>query len=162
MTRAKTRDRADSDTLCHDPEGGLPRLLEIMRRLRDPETGCPWDVEQTFETIAPYTIEEAYEVSDAIDRGDWADLKSELGDLLLQTVYQTQIGAERGLFDFHDVANGIAQKMLDRHPRDVDPGHQRLGGQLHHHLGPVRPDDHIGDRRADFMGPGLRGPEQRH
>jgi ATP diphosphatase len=105
-----------SDALCHDPDGGLPRLLEIMRRLRDPDTGCPWDVEQTFETIAPYTIEEAYEVSDAIDRQDWSDLKSELGDLLLQTVYQTQIGAERGLFDFHAVANGIAQKMLDRHP----------------------------------------------
>lgn len=108
--------RAESDALCFDSDGGLPRLLEIMRRLRDPETGCPWDVEQSFETIAPYTIEEAYEVSDAIDRQDWAELKAELGDLLLQTVYQTQIGSERGLFDFHEVANGIAQKMLDRHP----------------------------------------------
>lgn len=116
MPLSNTQDRDASDALCQDPKGGLPRLLEIMRRLRDPETGCPWDVEQTFETIAPYTIEEAYEVSDAIDRQDWPDLKAELGDLLLQTVYQTQIGAERGLFDFHDVANGIAQKMLDRHP----------------------------------------------
>jgi ATP diphosphatase len=117
MPMSKTRpDTSASDALCHDPEGGLPRLLEIMRRLRDPETGCPWDVEQTFETIAPYTIEEAHEVSDAIDRQDWTDLAAELGDLLLQTVYQTQIGAERGLFDFHAVANGIAQKMLDRHP----------------------------------------------
>ncbi|PVZ48119.1 nucleoside triphosphate pyrophosphohydrolase [Thalassobacter stenotrophicus] len=106
----------DSDTLCKTPGGGLPRLLEIMRRLRDPNTGCPWDIEQTFETIAPYTIEEAYEVADAIERGDMAELKGELGDLLLQVVYHGEIGAEAGHFDFDAVAEGVAQKMVDRHP----------------------------------------------
>jgi len=104
----------------HDPifdiEPGLGRLLEVMRRLRDPDTGCPWDIEQTFETIAPYTIEEAYEVADAIEREAWDDLKGELGDLLLQTVYHTSIAEDRGLFGFHDVAQAIAQKMIDRHP----------------------------------------------
>lgn len=95
---------------------GMDRLLEVMRRLRDPETGCPWDIEQTFQTIAPYTIEEAYEVADAIAREDWNDLKGELGDLLLQTVYHTAISAEAGLYGFHDVAEGIAQKMIARHP----------------------------------------------
>lgn len=105
-----------SDTLIHDKTGGLPRLLEIMRRLRDPQTGCPWDIEQDFETIAPYTIEEAYEVADAIERGDWEDLEGELGDLLLQTVYHAQIGAERGLFSFDSVANAICDKMVSRHP----------------------------------------------
>lgn len=104
------------DALIHDPNGGMPRLLEIMRRLRDPETGCPWDIEQDFTTIAPYTIEEAYEVADAIERQDWSDLKGELGDLLLQTVYHTQMGAERGLFDFNSVTNQIADKMVARHP----------------------------------------------
>jgi ATP diphosphatase len=87
-----------------------------MRRLRDPATGCPWDIEQTFATIAPYTIEEAYEVADAIEREAWDELKGELGDLLLQTVYHTEIGAEKGLFDFQDVAQAIAAKMIDRHP----------------------------------------------
>ena len=74
------------DELIHDSDAGIDRLLLIMRRLRDPETGCPWDIEQTFATIAPYTIEEAYEVADAIERSDWTELEGELGDLLLQTV----------------------------------------------------------------------------
>ncbi|MEO0388291.1 MAG: nucleoside triphosphate pyrophosphohydrolase [Pseudomonadota bacterium] len=96
--------------------GGLPRLLEVMRRLRDPETGCPWDRVQTFDSIAPYTIEEAYEVADAIARGDMADLKGELGDLLLQVVYHAEIADEAGHFDFHAVADSIADKMVARHP----------------------------------------------
>ena len=102
--------------LIHTPNGGIKRLLHIMECLRDPDNGCPWDIEQTFDSIAPYTIEEAYEVADAIARNDVADLKSELGDLLLQTVYHTQIGTEAGHFTFDDVADAIAQKMLDRHP----------------------------------------------
>ena len=95
---------------------GIDRLLEVMRRLRDPEDGCPWDIEQTFATIAPYTIEEAYEVADAIERGAWRDLELELGDLLLQTVYHAQMADEAGLFDFDEVAHGIAEKMVARHP----------------------------------------------
>jgi ATP diphosphatase len=104
------------DALIHDPDGGMPRLLEIMRRLRDPDTGCPWDIEQDFATIAPYTIEEAYEVADAIARADWPELEGELGDLLLQTVYHAQIGAEAGHFTFESVVRNIADKMVARHP----------------------------------------------
>jgi nucleoside triphosphate diphosphatase len=91
-------------------------LVEIMARLRDPETGCPWDVEQTFETIAPYTIEEAYEVADACARGDMAALKDELGDLLLQTVFHSQIAHERDAFSLNDVITSICDKMIRRHP----------------------------------------------
>ncbi|WP_193141699.1 nucleoside triphosphate pyrophosphohydrolase [Meridianimarinicoccus sp. MJW13] len=105
-----------TDDLIHDPKGGMPRLLEIMRRLRDPDSGCPWDIEQTFDTIAPYTIEEAYEVADAIERGAMGELKGELGDLLLQVVYHAEIGTEAGHFDFDAIANGISDKMVDRHP----------------------------------------------
>ena len=105
-----------SDELVHDPEGGMARLLEIMRRLRDPKTGCPWDIEQDFASIAPYTIEEAYEVADAIEREDWPELEGELGDLLLQTVYHTQMGEEAGLFSFDSVVKRIADKMVARHP----------------------------------------------
>ncbi len=94
----------------------MPRLLQIMRRLRDPQSGCPWDIEQDFASIAPYTIEEAYEVADAITREAWDDLRDELGDLLLQTVFHAQIAADKGLFEFDDVANAIADKMLARHP----------------------------------------------
>ncbi len=105
-----------NDTLIHDPDGGMPRLLEIMRRLRDPDTGCPWDIEQDFNTIAPYTIEEAYEVADAIARSDWTELEGELGDLLLQTVYHTQMGEEAGHFTFDTVVKTISDKMVARHP----------------------------------------------
>ena len=106
----------DNNDLAHRKDGGIERLLHIMRRLRDPLTGCPWDIEQTFASIAPYTIEEAYEVADAIERKDMADLKGELGDLLLQTVYHTTIGEEDGLFNFHTVADAISDKMVARHP----------------------------------------------
>jgi ATP diphosphatase len=105
-----------ADDLIHDPEGGIERLLEIMRRLRDPQTGCPWDIEQDFSTIAPYTIEEAYEVADAIERSAWSELEDELGDLLLQTIYHTQMGSEAGLFDFQSVVRAISDKMVARHP----------------------------------------------
>jgi ATP diphosphatase len=91
-------------------------LLAIMARLRDPERGCPWDVQQDFASIAPYTIEEAYEVADAIDRGDFDDLRDELGDLLLQVVFHAQMAAEQGRFDFDDVAQAISSKMIRRHP----------------------------------------------
>ncbi len=107
---------AYDEDLIKNPKGGMPRLIEIMRTLRDPDAGCPWDIEQTFETIAPYTIEEAYEVADAIERENWSELRGELGDLLLQSVYHTQMAAEAGLFDFDDVANDISDKMVARHP----------------------------------------------
>ena len=102
--------------LINNPSKGMPRLLEIMRALRDPENGCPWDIEQNFNTIAPYTIEEAYEVADAIERENWDDLKNELGDLLLQTVYHTQMAEEEDRFNFNDVVNQISEKMIQRHP----------------------------------------------
>jgi ATP diphosphatase len=94
----------------------LARLLEIMRRLRDPATGCPWDREQDFASIAPYTIEEAYEVADAIGRGTPPEVESELGDLLFQVVFHAQMGSERGWFDFASVADAISDKLTSRHP----------------------------------------------
>ena len=104
------------ENLINNPSKGMPRLLEIMRALRDPDGGCPWDIEQNFKTIAPYTVEEAYEVADAIERENWEDLKNELGDLLLQTVYHTQMAEEDELFNFNDVVNQISEKMIQRHP----------------------------------------------
>lgn len=94
----------------------LTQLLAVMKRLRDPETGCAWDIKQTFHTIAPFTVEEAYEVADAIERNDLADLKDELGDLLFQVVFHTQMASEAGEFTFDDVAQGIVDKMIRRHP----------------------------------------------
>ena len=105
-----------SDKLVHDSSAGIDRLVEIMRRLRDKENGCPWDVEQTFATIYPYTIEEAYEVGDAIEREAWGELRGELGDLLFQSVFHAQMADEAGLFDFQDVVQAISDKMVSRHP----------------------------------------------
>ncbi|KAF1709472.1 nucleoside triphosphate pyrophosphohydrolase [Pseudoxanthomonas kalamensis DSM 18571] len=96
--------------------GDIARLLEIMARLREPQRGCPWDLQQDFSTIAPYTIEEAYEVADAIDRNDLTDLKDELGDLLFQVVFHAQMAQEQGAFAFADVVEAISDKMLRRHP----------------------------------------------
>ncbi len=103
----------DPATLPQDP---LPRLLAIMRALRDPDQGCPWDIEQDFASIAPYTIEEAYEVADAIERQNWPALEGELGDLLLQVVYHAQMGAEAGHFTFDSIADATNAKMIARHP----------------------------------------------
>ena len=111
----------------------LQRLLVIMARLRDPAGGCPWDLAQDFRTIAPYTIEEAYEVADAIDRGDIAGLREELGDLLLQVVFHAQMAAEGGHFGFEDVARAIADKMERRHPHV-------FGDARHGDAGAVRAD----------------------
>jgi ATP diphosphatase len=107
------------------PGRDISRLLEIMARLRDPETGCAWDVVQTFETIAPYTLEEAYEVADAIARGDLADLRDELGDLLLQVVFHARMAEEAGAFAFPDVVEAITTKMIRRHPHVFGPAEGR-------------------------------------
>jgi nucleoside triphosphate diphosphatase len=98
------------------PSRDIGRLLEIMAALRTPETGCPWDLAQNFSTIVPYTLEEAYEVADAIARGDLADLNEELGDLLLQVVFHARMAEEQGAFDFGDVVLGITEKLVRRHP----------------------------------------------
>lgn len=109
------------------PSRDIARLVEIMAALRTPETGCPWDLEQNFSTVAPYTIEEAYEVVDAIERGDLADLKDELGDLLLQVVFHARLAQEQGLFEMGDVVEAITTKLIRRHPhvfgtaRDLSP-----------------------------------------
>jgi ATP diphosphatase len=100
----------------------IERLRDIMARLRDPETGCPWDVRQDFRTIAPYTIEEAYEVADAIERDDMAALRDELGDLQLQVVFHARMAEEKGLFDLQDVLAGIGEKMIRRHPHVFGEG----------------------------------------
>src|ERR671929_314778 len=110
------------------PSRDVARLIEIMARLRTPGSGCPWDLEQDFATIAPYTIEEAYEVADAIARGDLLDLRDELGDLLLQVVFHARMAEEQGAFAFRDVVEAISSKLYRRHPhvfgdaRNLAPG----------------------------------------
>ncbi len=103
------------------PDHPLSQIIAIMAQLRDPDGGCPWDLEQDFASIAPYTIEEAYEVADAIARDDMAELRDELGDLLFQVVFHAQMASERGAFDIADVADAIVSKMIRRHPHVFDP-----------------------------------------
>ncbi len=110
--------------------GGIEALLDIMARLRDPDGGCPWDLEQDFASIAPYTIEEAYEVADAIERGNMDDLKDELGDLLLQVVFHAQMAKEEGRFDFSGVVQAICEKMTRRHPHVFGDEEQRSAGAV--------------------------------
>lgn len=110
------------------PSKDIARLIEIMAALRTPETGCPWDLEQTFATIAPYTIEEAYEVADAIARGDLVDLRDELGDLLLQVAYHARLAEEQGAFAFGDVVEAITSKMIRRHPHVFGDADARSAG----------------------------------
>ncbi|HEY9219173.1 MAG TPA: nucleoside triphosphate pyrophosphohydrolase [Phenylobacterium sp.] len=114
-----------------DPSGDTPlqRLLSIMARLRDPEHGCAWDLEQTFATIAPYTVEEAYEVADAIERGDLSDLREELGDLLFQVVFHSRMAEEQGAFAFDDVAEAISEKMIRRHPHVFGEAGERTSAE---------------------------------
>jgi len=107
----------------------IKKLLEVMRDLRDPQTGCPWDIEQDFATIAPYTIEEAYEVADAIEREDMHDLRDELGDLLFQVAFHARMAEEAGLFDFEDVAKEISDKMIRRHPHVFGSEAERAHGK---------------------------------
>jgi ATP diphosphatase len=113
MTFAKTSKTSDA---AFTPARDIARLVDIMAALRTPKTGCPWDLEQNFATIAPYTIEEAYEVADAIARNDLADLKDELGDLLLQVVFHARMAQEQGAFDFGNVVEAITAKLIRRHP----------------------------------------------
>lgn len=110
------------------PSKDIQRLIEIMAALRDPKGGCPWDIEQNFATIAPYTIEEAYEVADAIDRGDRIDLREELGDLLLQVAYHARLAEEEGAFAFPDVVEAITTKMIRRHPHVFGSAEARSAG----------------------------------
>jgi nucleoside triphosphate diphosphatase len=116
-----------------DPALALRSLLEVMRKLRDPDGGCPWDLAQDFASIAPHTLEEAHEVADAIARQDWPQLQDELGDLLFQVVFYARLGEERGWFDFGDVAAGIAAKLQRRHPHVFAPAQQgvRDPAELH-------------------------------
>jgi MazG family protein len=106
----------------------IQKLLQVMAMLRDPNEGCPWDLEQDFASIAPYTIEEAYEVADAIAREDWAELKDELGDLLFQVVFYARMAEEAGYFDFDAVAASISEKMVRRHPHVFGDAEQRAAG----------------------------------
>lgn len=110
--------------------GKIDALLAIMARLRDPQDGCPWDLEQSYATIAPYTIEEAYEVAEAIERGDREELKDELGDLLFQVVFHAQMAKEEGAFDFADVVRAVCEKMIRRHPHVFGDETQREAGAV--------------------------------
>jgi ATP diphosphatase len=130
------------------PSRDISRLIEIMAALRAPVTGCPWDVEQSFETIAPYTIEEAYEVADAIQRGDMDDLRDELGDLLLQVVYHARMAEEAGAFSFGDVVNAVTTKMIRRHPHVFGDEDARNAGMAKGMWEKIKAEEKAGKRTA--------------
>jgi ATP diphosphatase len=146
------------------PAKNIDRLLEIMAALRTPGTGCPWDLEQSFRTIAPYTIEEAYEVADAIERGDFADLEDELGDLLLQVVYHARMAEEAGYFAFPDVVHAITEKMIRRHPHVFGDQEARAAGAVEGFWERIKAEEKTGKEAtafapdAEVSGRGTRAP----
>ncbi len=144
--------------------GALQRLIEIMAALRTPGTGCPWDLEQTFQTIAPYTIEEAYEVADAIGRGDLADLKDELGDLLLQVVYHSRMAEEQGAFAFADVADAVNAKMIRRHPHVFGSQEERAAGAQPDFWARIKAQERAAKaaERTRLASPGTQAPATAH
>ena len=129
----------------------INKLLEVMARLRDPKDGCPWDLEQDFSTIAPYTIEEAYEVADAIARDDMAELRGELGDLLLQVVFHAQMAEEAGHFNFEDVARSINEKMIRRHPHVFADGEARDSGKVAASWERIKAEERAANRDASAL-----------
>ena len=136
------------------PSRDIARLIEIMAALRHPETGCPWDVEQDFASIAPYTIEEAYEVADAIQRGDKDDLRDELGDLLLQVVYHARMAEEEGEFAFEDVVEAVTKKMLRRHPHVFGDADARSAGMAKGMWEKIKAEEKA-EKRAERLARGL-------
>jgi ATP diphosphatase len=136
------------------PSSEIIRLLEIMAALRTPVTGCPWDLEQDFASIAPYTIEEAYEVSDAIARGDLTDLRDELGDLLLQVVFHARMAEEQGAFAFGDVVRAITTKMIRRHPHVFGDAEARAAGSAKGQLDRIKAEEKA-EKRAGRIARGL-------
>jgi nucleoside triphosphate diphosphatase len=135
------------------PSRDIARLIEIMAALRTPDTGCPWDLKQDFSTIAPYTIEEAYEVADAIARSDLGDLREELGDLLLQVVYHARMAQEQGAFDFGDVVQAVTEKMIRRHPHVFGDA----GGLDHAAVGRLWQEIKAQEKAARPESPGTQG-----
>ena len=140
----------------------ITRLLEIMAALRTPGTGCPWDLEQNFATIAPYTLEEAYEVADAIERQNMADLKDELGDLLLQVVYHARMAEEQGAFAFADVADAITRKMIRRHPHVFGSAAERAAGAAPGFWERIKAEERAAARAASVPSPLAREARLRH
>ena len=136
----------------------ISRLIEIMAALRDPQGGCPWDLEQDFASIAPYTIEEAYEVADAIQRGDMDDLRDELGDLLLQVVYHARMAEEAGVFSFGDVVNAVTTKMIRRHPHVFGDETARSAGMAKGVWEKIKAEEKAG-RRAERLERGLNAED---
>lgn len=142
-----------------EPSKDISRLLEIMARLRDPETGCPWDLEQDFASIVPYTIEEAYEVADAVERNDMVDLRDELGDLLLQPVYHAQLAAEAGDFDFEDVVLSVTKKLIRRHPHVFGDENARQAKSAKASWERIKAEERA-EKAAERQSKGITSPEE--
>lgn len=143
------------------PAKDIARLIEIMAALRTPVTGCPWDLEQDFSSIAPYTLEEAYEVADAIERGDMDDLRDELGDLLLQVVYHARMAEEAGDFAFGDVVEAITKKMIRRHPHVFGDAEARAAGSAKGMWDAIKAEEKA-DKRAARLSRGLPAEDHGH